>query len=308
MDLPRMKVLVVDDEAPVRGMVAAFLERHKYRAFQACDGGEALRILADEAPPIVVTDVMMPGMDGLELLMEIKKVSPETCVVLMTGHGSEDLVIRAIRNGASNYFNKPISMMEFIYAIGVLADLIRGRRALELDVRKITRERVTIETDNDFDSIYSIIHRLTETVSHLTEEVHSIRIGLMEMICNAIEHGNLNITCEEKQKALEKGTLNELYRARSRISPCRERRVRVDYDLSEGRVAYRVTDEGRGFDWRRLPDPGDPASLLSASGRGIIVTKLYMDEMVYSEKGNEVMIAKNFSSPAQQDPPSAAGD
>ena len=98
MDLPRMKVLVVDDEAPVRDMVAAFLERHKYQAFQACDGGEALRVLAREAPPIVVTDVMMPGMDGLDLLMEIKKVSPETCVVLMTGHGSEDLVIKAIRN------------------------------------------------------------------------------------------------------------------------------------------------------------------------------------------------------------------
>ena len=68
--------------------------------------------------------------------------------------------------------------------------------------------------------------------------------------------------------------------------------MEIRYEFTPARVSFTITDEGRGFDWESLPDPNDPKNLMEASGRGIIMTKLLMDEMTYSAKGNSVTIVK----------------
>ena len=100
------------------------------------------------------------------------------------------------------------------------------------------------------------------------------------------------MTLRSSQNALQGGTLGDLYRERERQSPGRERKVRISVDFSPGRVAYTIEDEGEGFDWRSLPDPSEPANLLKESGRGIILSRLSMDETIFSEKGNSVTIVK----------------
>jgi anti-sigma regulatory factor (Ser/Thr protein kinase) len=113
---------------------------------------------------------------------------------------------------------------------------------------------------------------------------------------NAIEHGNLGISYEEKTKALDEDKLNEVILTKSREPELAKRRVTVRYRLTHEKVTYDIEDEGDGFDVSHLPNPGDPENLWLGHGRGILMTRALMDEVIYNEKGNKVTLVKNVPS------------
>jgi DNA-binding response OmpR family regulator len=288
-----LRVLLVEDDPAVRGVLGELLRHYGYDPREAADGAQAIELFTQEPADIVITDVRMPGVDGLELLARVKKIEPETCVVIMTGYGTEETAIQAIRNGASNYFKKPVNIAEFAYAVGVLADLVRSRREHRFDPRLLERESRSLRLGNDLDGIYPVIRELTATAHAFSFDVESVRIALLEILTNAIEHGNLGISLVEKRAALADGTLRTLYAERAAALPWRDRTVLVDYELTPSRLLYRIADEGDGFDWRSLPDFADPDNLLAGSGRGIVVAKLCMDSVAFNERGNEATLVKH---------------
>lgn len=103
------KVLVIDDEAATLTMFGLFLKAYGYAVLTAEEGEKGLAILKEEAPPIVFTDLKMPGMDGFEVLRSIKKHRPDTEVIVITGHGDMDLVIQALNLEATDFINKPVT-------------------------------------------------------------------------------------------------------------------------------------------------------------------------------------------------------
>jgi DNA-binding response OmpR family regulator len=292
VDAGRLRVLLVEDDTMVRGAIAELLRHHGYDLREAGDGRAAIDLFTRAPADIVITDVRMPGMDGLEVLARLKRIAPEVCVVVMTGYGSEDTAIRAMRSGASNYFKKPVDFAEFAYALGVLSDLVRSRREHRFDPRLLVREARTLRLGTDLDEIYPVIRELTASAAVFPFDLEAVRIGLLEMLTNAIEHGSLGITSAEKRAALRGGTLRELYARRAAEPPWRDRTVLVEAELTPERLSFRVEDQGDGFDWRALPDPGEPEGLLGISGRGVTVARLCMDELTFSGRGNEVLIAK----------------
>jgi PAS domain S-box-containing protein len=102
------KVLVVDDQEGIRNVLNILLSDIGYQVFLAANTEEGLQILRDVNPPIVLTDIKMPGRDGIEFLREIKQVSPETEVIMITGHGDMDLAIKSLKYEATDFINKPI--------------------------------------------------------------------------------------------------------------------------------------------------------------------------------------------------------
>ncbi|MCK5658238.1 MAG: response regulator, partial [Deltaproteobacteria bacterium] len=82
-----MKILVIDDEASTRDLLKMSLESDGYTVFVAEDGPKGLEIFARELPSVVLTDIKMPGMDGIEVLRRVKEQSPDTEVIVITGHG-----------------------------------------------------------------------------------------------------------------------------------------------------------------------------------------------------------------------------
>lgn len=300
------RILLVEDDPDVRNTLMALLCHHGYEAQTAADGSLALELFHRRRADIVITDVRMPGINGLELLARVKQAAPETCVVIMTGYGAEDTAIQAIRNGASNYFKKPVNIPEFVYAIGVLADLVRSRHEHHFDPRLLEREFRTLRIGNDFDAIYPVIRELTANAVAFSFDVESTRIALLEALTNAIEHGNLGISREEKRASLRAGSLRDLYASRACAPPGKDRTVRIEYELTPARITCRISDEGAGFDWRSLPDCANPDNLFAGSGRGIVVMRLSMDEVRFNGPGNAVTLIKRPQRPGQAEVPSNA--
>ena len=102
------KILVIDDEKPTLSMFRLFLNAYGFTVFTAENGEDGLVVFQKEQPSIVITDIKMPGMDGLEVLKRIKEINPLAEVIIITGHGDLDLAIRALNMNATDFINKPI--------------------------------------------------------------------------------------------------------------------------------------------------------------------------------------------------------
>ncbi|GFO67027.1 diguanylate cyclase response regulator [Geomonas limicola] len=112
-----MELLVVDDEETLRSVVSQVLSADGFEVVEAASGEEALAIFKEKPHPLVITDIRMGGMSGIELLAEIKRHSPDTQVVIMTSHASLDTALSAIRNGAYDYLVKPFESLDLISAV-----------------------------------------------------------------------------------------------------------------------------------------------------------------------------------------------
>lgn len=102
------KILVIDDEKPTLSMFRLFLGAYGYQVFTAENGPEGIDVFKKERPSIVLTDIKMPGMDGLSVLKQIKKIDPKTEVIVITGHGDMELAKQALNSDAVGFINKPI--------------------------------------------------------------------------------------------------------------------------------------------------------------------------------------------------------
>lgn len=114
----RIKVLVVDDEAEFRELVTRRFGKRGLDVGEAGDGLEALQYLGKHEVDVVVLDIKMPRMDGLETLQEIKKRHPLVEVILLTGHGSVDSGIQGMGFGAYDYVMKPFNLDDILFRIG----------------------------------------------------------------------------------------------------------------------------------------------------------------------------------------------
>jgi response regulator RpfG family c-di-GMP phosphodiesterase len=141
------RILIVDDDASVRDVIGVLLQEEGYETLTAAGAEEALEIAAQEAPPLVISDMKMPGRDGIWLLEAFRERHPETAVVMLTGYGDTEAAVDCLRRGAVDYLLKPPKLTDLIRAIErALAkrriELARKRyqKKLERKVRDRTAE------------------------------------------------------------------------------------------------------------------------------------------------------------------------
>jgi|LGOV01.1.fsa_nt_gb signal transduction histidine kinase len=125
------KVLLIDDEEPIRKIVGLYLRTKGYEVFTAADGQKGIELFQRESPPIVLTDIKMPGMDGIEVLKRIKQISPETEVIIITGHGDMDLAIQSLQLDASDFITKPVGSEALSVALKRAEERLDTRRMLK---------------------------------------------------------------------------------------------------------------------------------------------------------------------------------
>jgi hypothetical protein len=120
-------------------------------------------------------------------------------------------------------------------------------------------------------------------------------VALEEAILNAMYHGNLEVSSELRQHGDE--PYHRLADERRQQPPYKDRRVHCTARFSTSEAVYVIRDEGPGFDPARLPDPTDPANMEMASGRGLLLIRTFMDEAIFSERGNQITMIKRRAGP-----------
>lgn len=134
------RILVVDDEAPIRTMVSQVLVAEGYEVVEAASAEDALKVFGEKHCPLVISDIRMGGMSGLELLDEVKRLRPQTLVVIMSAYVSIDSAIAALKAGAYDYLIKPFEDLELIVSVVRRAmeniTLIKERNSLVVHLKK----------------------------------------------------------------------------------------------------------------------------------------------------------------------------
>lgn len=162
------KILLVDDEEGIRKVLSISLADSGYTMLTAENGDEALRIFRKEHPDIVLSDIKMPGMDGIELLKRIKRENPDTEVILITGHGDMALAIKSLKHEATDFITKPINDEEL-------------ENALKKSHEKIILHRKTKEyTEN----LESLVHQKSEELTAAEKQIFESQMRMFdEMPC-----------------------------------------------------------------------------------------------------------------------------
>ena len=108
MNNDKKRILVVEDDEEMRSLLKDFIEAEGFETDSASNGSEAFRKLAKESFDLIITDVRMPGLTGLDILPGVRKLQPEASIIVITAFGSEEVCRRAFERGATAYLEKPI--------------------------------------------------------------------------------------------------------------------------------------------------------------------------------------------------------
>ena len=286
-------VLVVDDSPVDRQLIEQTLAKDALWAARFAESGEnALDEIESSEPDVVVTDLVMPQMSGLELIAEIRDRFPHLPGILLTGQGSDDLQEQALREGAASYVSKAHFQEDLVPTIEEVHALVRKRPQRDALARGMKEAAFTFRLDNNLE----VVSRLVDFV---LPTMHAMRIfdrtdrrnvtgALTEAIVNAILHGNL---------ALSPADATAARNAFREMEPCTamdtrlkdpqfgKRHVHLRIELSQTDVRFCVRDEGNGFDHATITP-------LSSDGRGLTLMRTHMDEVTFNDAGNEVTLIK----------------
>lgn len=288
-------VLVVDDSATDRRLAVGLLKKSvDFSVLEAADGREALQQLELHLPDLVLTDMQMPNMNGLELVSEVREHYPLVPIILMTSQGSEEIAVQALQKGAASYVPKRALTSELLDVIDRVLSAsqeVRGRARL---IGRLTRYDYAFSLENDLSLVCAVSSYLREEAERLRicarPECLRLGVALEEALLNAFYHGNLEISSELREQ--DHKAYHDLATQRCQEAPYKDRRIHVSVKITPSQASYAIRDEGSGFDPSTLPDPTDPANLDRPCGRGLLLMRTFMDNVIYNDKGNEVTLFK----------------
>jgi len=303
-------LLVVDDSAVDRRLIGGLLQQKSVCTIEyAANGVEALAHVKNVMPDLVITDLTMPVMDGLELVREMRTRHPDVPVILMTAHGSEVLAIEALEQGAASYVPKSQLADRLPKTMEEVLAMARAARSCERLLGCLSKTEFSFHLENDaalVDPLVDLVQRMVAGMK-LCDFAGRLQIGvaLKEALLNALFHGNLEIGMSsdgEGQDLLIQETDENLVERRSGQQPYCHRRTHVEVSICPDEARFVIRDEGPGFDVAAVPAPGDAGALEPESGRGLSLMRTFMDELTFNEVGNEVTMVKRRESTHDDDP------
>ena len=272
-------MLIVDDDGALRHAISAMLAQAGYRTEQASDGPEALRKLQQQPVDLLLLDIGLPGMNGLDVLAQTRSQATPPRVVMMTADDTPETLLKSFRGQAHRFIRKPFPPKRIVEVVN---DVLEAHPDVSLPIEVVSAcpEWVEIVAPCSLevgDRVREFVMQLDATLPDDVRE--SVAQAFRELLTNAIEWGG----------HLDPG-----------------RTVRISCLRTKRMLLYRIADPGEGFDISRLahaaisnPDD-DPLAHdrvrqemgLRPGGLGLVMTKAFVDEIIYNEKRNEVVLVK----------------
>lgn len=299
---PATKLLVVDDSAFEHQVIAGLLRGVAGLNVDYVSGGAAaLEALERETPDLILTDLFMPDMDGLELVQRVRERRPAVPMILMTAFGSEEVAIQALRAGAANYLPKRDLSRDLLGMVRQVLDVFNVDRRRQRLLLCVERRESAFNIGNDPELIGSLVQLLHDEIDGLgvldRPGQIRIRVALQEALTNALYHGNLEVSSDLRQE--DERYFFELAEARRTCEPYKSRRIRVLTHLDRHAATFVISDQGPGFDTSRIHKPIDPDDLLRIGGRGLLLIRTFMDEVSFNPSGNTITMIKRLTPDAK---------
>ena len=271
------RILVVDDDRGTRHLLRSLLTRAGFIVTAAKDGTDALAALRSRSFDIMLLDVWMPRMDGLELLDRLEKRKHRPRVIVLTSDDAPETLLKAVRRRAFTYLHKPI---EPIALLQTVRETLKAPDVPPIDVVSARADWVELVvpcTREAAERLQGVMARLDADLAPDVRE--SIAFAFRELLLNAIEWGG-------------------------RLNP--NRTVRIAYLRAQRMILYRIADPGAGFSLENLTHAaiGHPREVPTAhmqvreeqglrpGGFGLLMVRASVDELLYNETRNEVVFIK----------------
>ena len=266
------RILVADDEWTVVELLDRYLSAKGYEVTKAYDGREAWTLFQNQPFDMVLSDLRMPGFNGIQLLNAIKQANPRVPVVLISGYGNVETVVQALKGGAENFLPKPLDLeeLEKIVKQSLAISCIRPGGS---QIKGRIRQNTIIQTQSRYENIADIVYQISLSavaVGFAEYDLdNNLKLALVEALTNAMEHGN-----QWDQAKL----------------------VTIEANLSRTIMQVTIEDQGEGFAHHDQLDPTMEENLLKERGRGIFLLRAIMDEVRFNEEGNTMTLIKRRSS------------
>ena len=275
-------ILVVDDDRTTRYVLQNVLNGAGFSTSVAKDGVEALKALRAERYDLLLLDVWMPRMNGLDLLAKLRTRKNRPRVLVMTSDDTPETVLKAVREQAFKYVHKPVDSAALLDTIREVLESPAPPRIEVVSARPEWVELVVPCTREAVEHLQSVMAHLDANLAPDVRE--SIAYAFRELVLNAVEWGG-------------------------RLDP--NRTVRIACLRSKRMLMYRIADPGSGFNIDDLPHAaiGQPADVpiahsqvreekgLRPGGFGLLTVRATVDELLYNEKRNEVVFVKYLDGP-----------
>ena len=285
------RVLLVDDEPINLAIMAECLGDDGYQIDEAEDGEVALALIAQHRYDLIILDRMMPRVDGMTVLRTLKadaawKMVP---VIIQTAAASQNEVREGLAAGAHYYLTKPYDP-EALHVLvqSILCDkterdeLAHRSSAMRHSLGMLAQGEFVFRTLEE-------AHDLAAALSSLCDEPESASVGLIELLVNAVEHGNLNISYQEKSELRKNFSWEDEIALRLTQAPYASRQARISLVHEGDEIEFTVRDEGSGFVWQKYLD-FDPTRAFDLNGRGIaMANKFSFKSLEYQGNGNTVV-------------------
>ena len=300
------KVLVVDDSPVDRRLVSSLLKRDPFiEAEFAENGAEALEKIENQVPKLILTDLVMPEMDGLSFVRAVARRNSMVPIILMTAHGSGAVAAEALRCGATSYIPKSQLVERLVGSVQRILGMVRGDYNPERLVDYQTKAAFSFRLDNKTSLVDAVLGLIQETAStaHFGTAHSRLQmiVALEQALLNALYHGNLELTQEQLRHAFRHDDSSDamnIISIRKSTSPYCDRGIFVDIELSKADCQVRVRDEGPGFDTNAVFSPADHAAFETDSGQGLTLMRTFMDQVSFNDEGNEVLMVKRAEHPS----------
>jgi CheY-like chemotaxis protein/anti-sigma regulatory factor (Ser/Thr protein kinase) len=288
----KVRMLVVDDEPGNIEIIRAYLEAPDIEIAVAHDGLQAWSLLEDveQEYDLLILDRMMPRLDGMEVLRRIRRTPRLRAlpVIMQTAAATPDQVREGLQAGARYYLTKPYEPDALLAIAKTALDEVRRTRETQLRVDDMRSAMITlISAEFEFATLDQAT-QLSSLASLAAPQPENIVMGLSELLINAVEHGNLGITYEEKSRLRMEDRWQEEVEARLLLPQHRDKRAHLQVLRSADEIRYVVTDQGSGFDFGKYLD-FDPERAFDPNGRGISMARqLCFQSLEYIGCGNVV--------------------
>ncbi len=266
--MKQINVLVVDDDREVLSTLAEILSELRLNPITAADGAEAIDKIKTRKIDLIITDLMMPNIDGFGLIEKTRQLNVNIPIAVISGHGEVNNVVNALSHGAYNFITKPFTIKEIENIV---------KRGLRLREFSLGTHRLLEGISNYTEmEIPSYPHLLPSAALYIVREcqwrgvedetfLSNMSICIDELLNNALIHGN---DLDETKK------------------------IHVKLVFDHEKITVTIEDEGEGFEYNNLLSEFTENSETLPTKRGLFIVNYLMDELSFNEKGNKITMVK----------------